>query len=286
MNEKILNLFTTLQNYFSFDVVKYALIVAVFIALASSLLGVTLVLKRFSFIGDGLSHTAFGAIAIATILKLSNTNLLVMPVTIICAIILLWMNNSSKVKGDASLAMISVSSMAIGYFLMNVFSTNANVSGDVCSTLFGSQAILTLQKSDVWLCICSSSVVVLLYIFYYHNIFAVTFDEEFARASGINVKLYNTMIAIITAIVIVLAMNLVGSLLITALIVFPALSSMRVCTSFKKVIIVAGIFSIFTSVLGILESILFSTPVGATIVINQLVLYLVFLLYSKFISRV
>lgn len=286
MNEKILNLFTTLQNYFSFDVVKYALIVAVFIALASSLLGVTLVLKRFSFIGDGLSHTAFGAIAIATILKLSNTNLLVMPVTIICAIILLWMNNSSKVKGDASLAMISVSSMAIGYFLMNVFSTNANVSGDVCSTLFGSQAILTLQKSDVWLCICSSIVVVLLYIFYYHNIFAVTFDEEFARASGINVKLYNTMIAIITAIVIVLAMNLVGSLLITALIVFPVLSSMRVCTSFKKVIIVAGIFSIFTSVLGILESILFSTPVGATIVINQLVLYLVFLLYSKFISRV
>ena len=286
MNEKILNLFTTLQNYFSFDVVKYALIVAVFIALASSLLGVTLVLKRFSFIGDGLSHTAFGAIAIATILKLSNTNLLVMPVTIICAIILLWMNNSSKVKGDASLAMISVSSMAIGYFLMNVFSTNANVSGDVCSTLFGSQAILTLQKSDVWLCICSSIVVVLLYIFYYHNIFAVTFDEEFAQASGINVKLYNTMIAIITAIVIVLAMNLVGSLLITALIVFPALSSMRVCTSFKKVIIVAGIFSIFTSVLGILESILFSTPVGATIVINQLVLYLVFLLYSKFISRV
>lgn len=286
MNEKILNLFTTLQNYFSFDFVKYALIVAVFIALASSLLGVTLVLKRFSFIGDGLSHTAFGAIAIATILKLSNTNLLVMPVTIICAIILLWMNNSSKVKGDASLAMISVSSMAIGYFLMNVFSTNANVSGDVCSTLFGSQAILTLQKSDVWLCICSSIVVVLLYIFYYHNIFAVTFDEEFARASGINVKLYNTMIAIITAIVIVLAMNLVGSLLITALIVFPALSSMRVCTSFKKVIIVAGIFSIFTSVLGILESILFSTPVGATIVINQLVLYLVFLLYSKFISRV
>lgn len=286
MNEKILNLFTTLQNYFSFDVVKYALIVAVFIALASSLLGVTLVLKRFSFIGDGLSHTAFGAIAIATILKLSNTNLLVMPVTIICAIILLWMNNSSKVKGDASLAIISVSSMAIGYFLMNVFSTNANVSGDVCSTLFGSQAILTLQKSDVWLCICSSIVVVLLYIFYYHNIFAVTFDEEFARASGINVKLYNTMIAIITAIVIVLAMNLVGSLLITALIVFPALSSMRVCTSFKKVIIVAGIFSIFTSVLGILESILFSTPVGATIVINQLVLYLVFLLYSKFISRV
>lgn len=281
MIQKIIDIFNSLQIYFSLDVVKYALIVAVFIALASSLLGVTLVLKRFSFIGDGLSHTAFGAIAIATILKLSNMNLLVMPVTILCAIILLWMNNSSKVKGDASLAMISVSSMAIGYFLMNVFSQNANVSGDVCSTLFGSSAILTLQKSDVWLCVVASIVVLLLYIFYYHNIFAVTFDEEFARASGINVNLYNTMIAIITAIVIVLAMNLVGSLLITALVVFPALSAMKVCTSFKKVIILAGCFSICTSVFGILESVLFSTPVGATIVINQLICYLIFLVIGK-----
>lgn len=280
MEQNFFNVFSTLQTYFSFDFVRYALIVAVFISLASSLLGVTLVLKRFSFIGDGLSHTAFGAIAVATILKLTDSNLLVMPVTVICAVILLWMNNSSKVKGDASLAVISVTSMAAGYFLMNVFSANSNVSGDVCSTLFGSTAILTLKKSDVWLCIIASSVVVILYFFYYHNIFAVTFDEQFAQASGINVKLYNTMIAVVTAIVIVLAMNLVGSLLITALVVFPALAAMRLCSSFKKVIITAGIFSVITSVLGILEAVLFSTPVGATIVINQAVCYLIVVLAS------
>lgn len=280
MEQNFFNVFSTLQTYFSFDFVRYALIVAVFISLASSLLGVTLVLKRFSFIGDGLSHTAFGAIAVATILKLTDSNLLVMPVTVICAVILLWMNNSSKVKGDASLAVISVTSMAAGYFLMNVFSANSNVSGDVCSTLFGSTAILTLKKSDVWLCIIASSVVVILYFFYYHNIFAVTFDEQFAQASGINVKLYNTMIAVVTAIVIVLAMNLVGSLLITALVVFPALAAMRLCSSFKKVIITAGIFSVITSVHGILEAVLFSTPVGATIVINQAVCYLIVFLAS------
>ena len=280
MEQNFFNVFSTLQTYFSFDFVRYALIVAVFISLASSLLGVTLVLKRFSFIGDGLSHTAFGAIAVATILKLTDSNLLVMPVTIICAVILLWMNNSSKVKGDASLAVISVTSMAAGYFLMNVFSANSNVSGDVCSTLFGSTAILTLKKSDVWLCIIASSAVVILYFFYYHNIFAVTFDEQFAQASGINVKLYNTMIAVVTAIVIVLAMNLVGSLLITALVVFPALAAMRLCSSFKKVIITAGIFSVITSVLGILEAVLSSTPVGATIVINQAVCYLIVFLAS------
>ena len=280
MEQNFFNVFSTLQTYFSFDFVRYSLIVADFISLASSLLGVTLVLKRFSFIGDGLSHTAFGAIAVATILKLTDSNLLVMPVTIICAVILLWMNNSSKVKGDASLAVISVTSMAAGYFLMNVFSANSNVSGDVCSTLFGSTAILTLKKSDVWLCIIASSAVVILYFFYYHNIFAVTFDEQFAQASGINVKLYNTMIAVVTAIVIVLAMNLVGSLLITALVVFPALAAMRLCSSFKKVIITAGIFSVITSVLGILEAVLFSTPVGATIVINQAVCYLIVFLAS------
>lgn len=275
------NLISLFSTYFSFDFVRYALIVGVFIALASSLLGVTLVLKRFSFIGDGLSHTAFGAMAIATILKISNSNILVMPVTIICAVLLLWMNNSSKTKGDASLAVISVTSMALGYFLMSVFSTNANVSGDVCSTLFGSTAILTLTRSDVYLCICASVVVVILYFLYYHNIFAVTFDEAFAQASGINVKLYNTMIAVVTAIVIVLAMNLVGSLLITALVVFPALAAMKVCKSFKIVILVSGIFGVVTAVLGILESILFSTPVGATIVLNQAVAYIIFWIVGK-----
>ena len=276
----IADLFLTLKDYFGFANVRYALIVTVLISISSSLLGVTLVLKRFSFIGDGLSHTAFGAMAIATVLKLTNTNLLVMPLTVICAVILLALSNNSKIKGDASLALISVTSMALGYFLMNVFSAAANVSGDVCSTLFGSTAILTLTLGDVWLCVIASLVVVVLYIFYYHNIFAVTFDEQFAQASGINVVLYNFMIAIITAIVIVLAMNLVGSLLITALIVFPALAAMKIFKSFKKVIIGAAVFSIVTSVSGVLFSILRSTPVGATIVISQAIFYIVIFLCS------
>ncbi|MBR0154537.1 MAG: metal ABC transporter permease [Treponema sp.] len=281
----IADLFLTLKDYFTYDNVRYALIVTVFISLASSLLGVTLVLKRFSFIGDGLSHTAFGAMAIATILKITNTNLLVMPLTVICAVILLALSNNSKAKGDANLALISVTSMALGYFLMNVFSTAANVSGDVCSTLFGSTAILTLTISDVWLCVIASLIVVVLYIFYYHNIFAVTFDEQFAQASGINVVFYNFMIAIITAVVIVLAMNLVGSLLITALIVFPALAAMKIFKSFKKVIIGAAIFSIVTSVLGVLFSILRSTPVGATIVISQGIFYIAVFLCSLKTAR-
>lgn len=281
----IADLFLTLKDYFTYDNVRYALIVTVFISLASSLLGVTLVLKRFSFIGDGLSHTAFGAMAIATVLKITNTNLLVMPLTVICAVILLALSNNSKAKGDANLALISVTSMALGYFLMNVFSTAANVSGDVCSTLFGSTAILTLTISDVWLCVIASLIVVVLYIFYYHNIFAVTFDEQFAQASGINVVFYNFMIAIVTAIVIVLAMNLVGSLLITALIVFPALAAMKIFKSFKKVIIGAAIFSIVTSVLGVLFSILRSTPVGATIVISQGIFYIAVFLCSLKTAR-
>ncbi|MBP5588393.1 MAG: metal ABC transporter permease [Treponema sp.] len=281
----IADLFLTLKDYFTYDNVRYALIVTVFISLASSLLGVTLVLKRFSFIGDGLSHTAFGAMAIATVLKITNTNLLVMPLTVICAVILLALSNNSKIKGDASLALISVTSMALGYFLMNVFSTAANVSGDVCSTLFGSTAILTLTISDVWLCVIASLIVVVLYIFYYHNIFAVTFDEQFAQASGINVVFYNFMIAIITAVVIVLAMNLVGSLLITALIVFPALAAMKIFKSFKKVIIGAAVFSIVTSVIGVLFSILRSTPVGATIVISQGIFYIAVFLCSLKTAR-
>lgn len=280
MNQ-ILSLVSSTLNYFNYDFVRYALLAAVFISIAASLLGVTLVLKRFSFIGDGLSHTAFGAMAIATVLKLSNCNLLVMPVTVICAVILLALNNYTKVKGDASLAIISVTSMAFGYFLMNVKSTNANVSGDVCSTLFGSTAIITLNKSDVILCGVVCAIVVLLYLFYYHNIFAVTFDEQFARSCGIKVTLYNFMIAIITAVVIVMAMNFVGSLLITALVVFPALSAMKVCYSFKKVIAVSAIFAVLTSVFGVLISVVFSTPVGATIVLSQAVMYLVFSVVGK-----
>lgn len=247
------------QFYMSYPFVRYALIVGVLISLCSSLLGVTLVLKRFSFIGDGLSHVAFGALAIATVLKIANVNIFIMPVTIVCAILLLRTGTNTKLKGDAAIAMLSVGSMAVGYLILNVFSVSSNVSGDVCSTLFGSTSILTLTGSEVIMCVIASLVVVAFFIIFYNRIFSVTFDENFTRSMGKNTNVYNLMIAVITAVIIVLAMNLVGSLLITALLVFPALSAMRVMTSFKSVIIYSAILSVFGAVFGIIISIFTST---------------------------
>jgi zinc transport system permease protein len=255
-----------LTLYFEYPFVRYALIVGILIALCSSLLGVTLVLKRFSFIGDGLSHVAFGAMAIATVMKLSNHMLLILPVTVICAILLLHTGQNAKIKGDAAVAMISVGALALGYLLMNIFSASANLAGDVCSTLFGSTSILTLTKTEVWLCVALSVVVIAIFLLFYHKIFAVTFDEDFAKATGIKADQYNLLIAVIIAIIIVLAMNLVGSLLISALVIFPALSAMRLFKNFKSVILCSAILSVFCAVLGILTSILAGTPVGSTIV--------------------
>lgn len=200
--------------------VRYALIVGVLIALCSSLLGVTLVLKRFSFIGDGLSHVAFGGMAVATVLGMSDHMPLTLAVTVACAVLLLHTGQNTQIKGDAAIAMVSVGALAMGYLLMNLFSTSANLSGDVCSTLFGSTSILTLTKSEVWLCIGLSIVVVLVFVLFYNKIFAVTFDETFAKAVGTNANGYNLLIAIVIAVIIVLAMNLVGSLLISALVIF------------------------------------------------------------------
>lgn len=261
-----MSLIDKLSLYLAYPFVRYALIVGVLIALCSSLLGVTLVLKRFSFIGDGLSHVAFGAMAIAGILNLTDKMLLILPITVICAILLLRTGQNTKIKGDAAIAMISVGALAFGYLLMNLFSTSSNLSGDVCSTLFGSTSILTLTKSEVWLCTILSIVVVLFFILFYHKIFNVTFDENFARAVGTNVDTYNFLIAVIIAVIIVLAMNLVGSLLISALIIFPALSAMRMFKSFKSVTISSAIISVVCAFLGILISILAGTPVGSTIV--------------------
>jgi zinc transport system permease protein len=262
-----------LKFYFDFPFVRYAFIVGILIALCSSLLGVVLVLKRFSFIGDGLSHIAFGALAVATIFNLTNDTVVVMPVTIVTAILLLRTGQNTRLKGDAAVAMLSVGALAIGYLVMNIFSTSANVSGDVCSTLFGSTTILTLTAADVNVCIAASIVVVLFFCLFYNRIFSVTFDESFTRASGKNAELYNMVIAVITAVIIVLAMNLVGSLLITALLIFPALSAMRVMKSFKAVIIYSAVISVVGATLGLLVSILFSTPVGATIVVVDMLVF-------------
>lgn len=271
-----MNVFEKLTFYLQYPFVRYALIVGVLIALCSSLLGVTLVLKRFSFIGDGLSHVAFGAMAIAGIMNLTNDMLFVFPATIICAVLLLRTGQNTKIKGDAAVAMISVGALAIGYLLMNIFSTSSNLTGDVCSTLFGSTSILTLTKTEVWICAILSVVVVTIFILFYNKIFAVTFDETYAKATGTNVQAYNLLIAIVIAVIIVLAMNLVGSLLISALVIFPALSSMRLFKTFKSVTICSAIFSVTCALLGIIISILAGTPVGSTIVAVDIGAFFVF----------
>lgn len=259
-------MFEKLGMYLQYPFVRYALIVGVLIALCSSLLGVTLVLKRFSFIGDGLSHVAFGVMSIAAVLNLTNDMLLVLPVTIVSAILLLRTGQNTKIKGDAAIAMISVGALAFGYLIMNIFSTSSNLSGDVCSTLFGSTSILTLTQREVWLCTVLSAVVVVIFILFYNKIFAVTFDESFSKATGTNSDGYNLLIAVVTAVIIVLAMNLVGSLLISALVIFPALSAMRLFGSFKMVTVFSAILSVICAFVGIVISILAGTPVGSTIV--------------------
>ncbi len=271
----------TLLQYLQYPFVRYALIVGVLIALCSSLLGVTLVLKRFSFIGDGLSHVAFGAMTIATVLGISNEMLLVLPITVLSAVLLLSAGQRAAVKGDAAIAMVSVGALAFGYLLMNIFSTSSNLSGDVCSTLFGSTSILTLTVREVVLSIVLSVLVVAAFLLFYHKIFAVTFDETFAQATGTNARLYNLIIAVIIAVIIVLAMNLVGSLLISALVIFPALSAMRVHKTFLSVTICSAVLSVACALAGMLISILGGTPVGSTIVAVDALAFGIFTLIGR-----
>ena len=264
----------TILMYLNFAYVRYALIVGVLIALCSSLLGVTLVLKRFSYIGDGLSHVAFGAMAIAGVLHIGSNMLFVLPVTVICAILLLRAGQHTRIKGDAAIAMISVGALAVGYLLLNLFKSSGNLAGDVCTTLFGSMSILTLKPAEVWLCFGLSIAVIILFLLFYNRIFAVTFDEDFARAAGTRADAYNLLIATVTAVIIVLAMNLVGSLLISALIIFPAMSAMRLFKSFRSVTLCSAVLSVFCALTGLLVSILAGTPVGSTIVAADIIAFL------------
>ncbi len=277
--------FETIAEYFSYQFVWYALIVGVLIALCSSLFGVVLVLKRFSFIGDGLSHVAFGALAIATVMNLTNNMLIVLPITILCAVLLLKTGQNGKLKGDAAIAMLSTGALAVGYLIMSLFSSSGSVAGDVCSTLFGSFSIITLSTWEVVLCIALSLIVIALFILFYNRIFAVTFDESFAKASGIHSSIYNLFIAVVTAVIIVLAMNLVGSLLISALVIFPALSAMRIAHTFKRVVVASTIISVICAVLGILMAILFSTPVGPTIVVCDIIAFLICFTIGKIFRK-
>ncbi len=268
------DLIQTLSFYMSYPFVRYALITGVLIALCSSLLGVSLVMKRYSFLGDGLSHVAFGAMAVASVMHLASNTVLTLPVTVAVAILLLWKQNR-KIRGDAAIAMLSVGSLAIGYLLMNVFSTSANISGDVCSSLFGSTSMLTLSGADVILCLVLSAIVIILFVLFYNRFFAVTFDEDFAKATGLKAERYNLLIAVIIAVVIVMGMNMVGSLLISALTVFPALSAMRLINNFRGVVILSAILSVCCAFIGVILSILLSTPVGPTIVAADIVVFFV-----------
>ena len=261
-----------LQLYFQYPFVRYALVVGVLIALCSSLLGVTLVLKRFSYIGDGLSHVAFGAMAVASVLNFTNNMVFILPVTVICAILLLRTGQNTKIKGDAAIAMISVGALAFGYLLMNIFSTGPNLSGDVCSTLFGSTSILTLTGGQVILCCVLSMVVLAVFILFYHKIFCVTFDETFAKATGMKTDLYNLLIAVITAVII-------------ALVIFPALSAMRIFHTFLRVTVCSVILSVICAFLGILVSILAGTPVGSTIVAADMIAFGISCLAGKIRGR-
>lgn len=281
-----MNPFETIRFYLeNFAFVRYALIVGVLIALCASLLGVTLVLKRYSFIGDGLSHVAFGAMSVAAVANVSNDLYIIMPVTIVAAVVLLCAGQNAKLKGDAAVAMISVSSLAFGYMMINLFSSSANVSGDVCSSLFGSTSILTLRESDVWLCIGMSVLVLVVFILFFHKIFAITFDEDFAMATGVRAKLYNLLVAAVTAVVISLSMRLVGSLLISALIIFPALSAMRVFKNFCSVVLCSAVTSVSGALFGILISIVWSTPVGSTIVMVDLAIFVLFWFAGAVLKR-
>lgn len=268
-----MNKLALIGEYLSYDFVVYAFVVGILIALCAGLFGVVLVLKRFSFIGDGLSHVAFGAMAVATVLGVTDNLIFVLPVTVLSAVLLLCVGRNRKIKGDAAIAMISVGALALGYMLMSVFSTSANVAGDVCSTLFGSFSIVTLTVADVWICAIASAVVLTVFILFYNRIFAVTFDEGFSRASGVWTAMYNLLVAVVIALIIVLAMELVGSLLISALVVFPALAAMRVCKSFRGVTVTAACISVVCAALGILASIVLSTPVGPTVVVADMLAF-------------
>ena len=263
-----------LAYYLTFAFVRNALIVGLLTSLSAALLGVVLVPKRLSCLGDGLSHVAFGALAIATALKLANQTVLVLPITVLMAVVLLSAGQNARIKGDAAIAMLSVSALSVGYLLFNLFPpTGGNISGDVCTTLFGATSILTLTQTQVWQSVGLSALVVLLFVFTYHRLFAVTFDENFARATGINARAYNVFIAIVIATVVVLAMELVGSLLISALLIFPAISAMGLFKSFRAVVLGAAAFGVVCALVGILSSILLGTPVGATIVVADIAGY-------------
>ena len=276
---------TLIFEYLNYSFVRYALIVGVLISFCSSLLGNILVSKKMSFIGDSLSKLAFLITSVATILKLSSNFFITLIGTTIFTIFLLNKKNSLIKRDDSILAMISVVSLALGYICINLFSNSSNVTADVCTTLFGSTSILTLRPYMVVACILLSIFILVMFVLFYNKIYLVTFDEDFALSNGVNVERINFLISIMTSFTIVLSMYLVGSLLITALIIFPTLCARFLVKSFKKTIVASSILSITCALIGMIISILMGTPVGSTIVVINFIAYIICLIANKFFIR-
>lgn len=268
-----------LTEMFSYNFIIRAFIVGILVSLCAALLGVTLVLKRYSMIGDGLSHVGFGALAVAASLNLAPLEVAV-PVIIIAAFLLLRLSENSKINGDAAIAIISSTSLAVGVVCVSV----SGVNTDLNSYLFGS--ILATTTSDAIMCAILAVVVIAVFIIFYNKIFAVTFDESFSKATGLKTGIYNTVIALLTALTIVIGMRIMGTLLISALIIFPALSSMRVCKKFKSVIICSGVLSLVCFFIGMCASYSLDTPTGASVVMVNAIAFFCFWLFDAIYSRV
>lgn len=268
-------LYNIIGEMFTYPFLVRAIIVGVLVSLCASLLGVSLVLKRYSMIGDGLSHVGFGALAVATAFGLAPLTVSI-PFVVIAAVVLLRLSEESKIKGDALIALISTSSLAVGVI---VISLTSGMNTDVCNFMFGS--ILAMTKSDVYLSIAFAIVVLILFVFFYNKIFAITFDESFAKATGVNTGFYNMMIAILTAITIVLGMRMMGAMLISSLIIFPALTSMRYFKSFKSVTISSAIISVVSFFIGIVASYHYALPTGASVVIVNIFAFILFFVAAK-----
>jgi len=270
----------TFAEMLSYAFLQRAFIVGLLICLCASLLGTSLVLKRYSMMGDGLSHVGFGALAIATAFNLAPLYVAI-PVCIAFAFLLLRMNESSKIKGDAAIAILSSGALAVGIMVVSL-TTGMNV--DVYNYMFGS--ILSISINDAWLSVWLSIAIIILFIFFYNKIFAVTFDETFAAATGVKSNVYNMILAVLTAVTIVLGMRMMGALLISSLMIFPSLTSMKICKKYKTVVFVSVIFSILCSIIGIYVSYVWSTPSGASVVIVNLIVFLFVFVYSEIKGRI
>lgn len=272
----------SLSSMMTPEFIKYILIPAVIggiaVTLCSALLGVSLVLKKYSMIGDGLSHVGYGALAVAAVMNFAPLKF-ALPVVIVAAIILLRLSDSNKLHGDSAIAVFSTTTLAIGILV----SSKAGMMNDVSHYLFGS--ILAMNTNDVILSVIMSMIVIIIFIVFYHKIFAVTFDESFSKATGIKINIYKILIAVLTAVTIVLGMMMMGSLLISSLIIFPAITSMRICKSFRSVVICSGCVSVICFLVGLLLSLVIDTAPGASIVIVNVIVFITFTVFSKIKQR-